>query len=425
MCSRTAEGYNEVLGAKMRSLVSGAIKRARLDKVEPMISYEAFVEDLDRGDSFTTSLIEVLVKEVAERRYRQNTADRGLIGERTARSLRTLSSPTSVYRERVPGRGTGGRRGVDLAEYLSQPPDELDMDEDDDELGPYSAFVPVVEGTRLNTDLYQAHRSQHSWSNSSLPYVMTPYVVAPMSSVPPTDVSDRVLPPLVDASPPTRSTSVWPLPSPSGLSHSTLTRQPSIIRRPARTRTSDFSDFTAARRNSIRQLAQDDEPPSRSDSTAATTSEMPSSSSLRSSMDDHPMPVPRASSVQARRFFPFGRRRFEIIPTPRPAASTSDDWFFPPHSGWTTSERPGAVQGDDESNDERSQAPRLRRGGLRAPESLLSPPLTPDELLHTSTTATAATTEGGSENLPQADPSTDTSTRSVSDEELVQSIGGP
>ena len=41
---------------------SGAVKRAKLEKVEPTITYEAFVEDLDRGDSFTTSLIEVLVK---------------------------------------------------------------------------------------------------------------------------------------------------------------------------------------------------------------------------------------------------------------------------------------------------------------------------------------------------------------------------
>jgi hypothetical protein len=266
-------------------------------------------------------------------------------------------------------------------------------------LGPYSAFVPVVEGTRLNTDLYAAHPSQH---------------------IPPTDVGDRVLPPLVDASPPTRSTSVWPLPSPSGLLHSTLTRQPSIIRRPGRSRAPGFSEFTAARRNSIRQLAQDDEPPSRSEFTTAT-SEMPSSSSLRSTTDDHP----RTSSVQARRSFPFGRRRFEVIPTPRPAASTSEDWFFPP-SGWTTTppERLGAVQGDVESNDERLQAPRLRRGGLRASESLLSPPLTPNELLHTSTTATTATTERGSESLSQANPSTDMSTRSIS-EELVQSIGGP
>lgn len=51
-------------------LSSGAIKRAKLEKSEPTISYETFVEDLDRGDSFTTSLIEVLVKVRRARRCR-------------------------------------------------------------------------------------------------------------------------------------------------------------------------------------------------------------------------------------------------------------------------------------------------------------------------------------------------------------------
>lgn len=41
---------------------SGTIKRSKLDKSEPTISYEHFVEDLDIGDSFTTSVIEILVK---------------------------------------------------------------------------------------------------------------------------------------------------------------------------------------------------------------------------------------------------------------------------------------------------------------------------------------------------------------------------
>jgi hypothetical protein len=38
------------------------VKRSRLEKVEPSISYEAFVEDLDPGDSFTTTLTELLVR---------------------------------------------------------------------------------------------------------------------------------------------------------------------------------------------------------------------------------------------------------------------------------------------------------------------------------------------------------------------------
>ncbi|KAN0097057.1 hypothetical protein V8E55_001503 [Tylopilus felleus] len=353
----TTEYYDDVLGAKMRTLVSGAIKRARLEKAEFMISYEAFVEDLDRGDSFTTSLIEVLVKEVAERRYRQHAADRGLIGDRTARSLRKLSSPASIYRERTIGRGPGVRRGVDLTEYLSQPPDELDMDEDDDELGPYGSFVPVMEGSRLNPELYDAYRSQHSWSNSSTPYFLS-FPHASISSAPPPDpASDRVLPPLVDASPPARP-SAW---SSTGFLHSTLSRQPSI-RRPVRNRMTDFSEFTATRRNSTRQLPHDEDQNARSEPTAANATDPPATSTLG----------PRSSSAQVRRFFPFGRqRRFEIIPTPRPATSVSDDWYFPPHSGWTAnpSER---LAGGEESSDDRSQAPRLRRGGLRAPESLLS-----------------------------------------------------
>jgi len=41
---------------------SGAVKRSKLEKLEPAISYETFVEDLDPGDSFTTTLTELLVR---------------------------------------------------------------------------------------------------------------------------------------------------------------------------------------------------------------------------------------------------------------------------------------------------------------------------------------------------------------------------
>lgn len=41
----------------------GAISRASLEKDEaPTISYESFVQDLDHGDSFTTTLVDILVK---------------------------------------------------------------------------------------------------------------------------------------------------------------------------------------------------------------------------------------------------------------------------------------------------------------------------------------------------------------------------
>ena len=40
---------------------SGAIRRASVEK-EPSVSYENFVNELDTGDSFTASLIDILVK---------------------------------------------------------------------------------------------------------------------------------------------------------------------------------------------------------------------------------------------------------------------------------------------------------------------------------------------------------------------------
>lgn len=40
----------------------GAVKRSKLEESEPTISYEAFVEELDVCDSFTTSILDILVK---------------------------------------------------------------------------------------------------------------------------------------------------------------------------------------------------------------------------------------------------------------------------------------------------------------------------------------------------------------------------
>lgn len=81
----------------------------------------------------------------------------------------------------------------------------------------------------------------------------------------------------------------------------------------------------------------------------------------------------------------------------------SEDWYFPPHSGWATNNPSERLGGGQEQAEERSQAPRLRRGGLRAPESLLSrhssPPVgvpaiafpTAEELQRVTTAAVAAT----------------------------------
>jgi hypothetical protein len=78
--SRTVEYYDRVFAEKMNSLVyvspracvpmsansivyrAGACDRLRKEKGEPVISYEAFVEDLNPSDAFTTSILDVLVK---------------------------------------------------------------------------------------------------------------------------------------------------------------------------------------------------------------------------------------------------------------------------------------------------------------------------------------------------------------------------
>ncbi|KAI0029039.1 hypothetical protein K488DRAFT_9317, partial [Vararia minispora EC-137] len=100
----TSQHYDDVLGSKIKSLVSGSVKRAKLERAEHTITYESFVEDLDSGDSFTTALIDLLVKELAERRMRQSAEDRRLISDSTSRSLRMLAAPARVYRQRrTPG----------------------------------------------------------------------------------------------------------------------------------------------------------------------------------------------------------------------------------------------------------------------------------------------------------------------------------
>ncbi|KAH7923656.1 hypothetical protein BV22DRAFT_1196541 [Leucogyrophana mollusca] len=407
----TPEYYDDVLGAKMRSLVSGAIKRAKLgddEKTEPTISYEAFVEELSTGDSFTTSIIEVLVKELAERRLR-DPADRGLIADRTMRSLRRLSSPATVYRPRNHGRGSGGRRGVDLTEYLSQPPDELEMDDDDDEIvASYSPFISIADGRESRTNSHPYGPQSHNWSNPVIPYRLS---AAHNAHPPATEANaDRVLPPLQESSS-TNRTSGWTLPSASGLLHTTLARQ-SSLRRPARSRTADFSEFTSRRRNSTRQLAEG-EGTSRPESTTSFFME-----------PSEPLPNREAENSstappQARHFFPFARR-FEVIPTPRPAASGSDEWYFPPSSAWSgASQRSTPTNADHETSEERSQAPRLRRGGLRAPESILSRHASPATYIDLPHPPTLSHPEPG---VDIAAPSE--TTRSVS-EEILQSIGGP
>jgi hypothetical protein len=99
---------------------------------------------------------------MAERRQRQ-ASDRRLISDRTAKGLRTLAAPQRVYRDRS-GRGVAARRPLYLTDYL--PPDEMELDDDNDSLESMVDPSGTVEGARLNSDLYDAYANPGSCSSS-------------------------------------------------------------------------------------------------------------------------------------------------------------------------------------------------------------------------------------------------------------------
>ncbi|KZT24565.1 hypothetical protein NEOLEDRAFT_1067271, partial [Neolentinus lepideus HHB14362 ss-1] len=124
---RTVDYCDDVLRSKLKGLLQGAIKRSKLEQGQSTISYEMFVDELDEGDSFTASLMDILVKELADRRTRSHEADRHLICDSTAKGLRSLASTSSVYRPRTIPR-YASRRSINLAEYLAVPPDPMDLE---------------------------------------------------------------------------------------------------------------------------------------------------------------------------------------------------------------------------------------------------------------------------------------------------------
>ncbi|KAJ7591536.1 hypothetical protein C8J56DRAFT_935798 [Mycena floridula] len=338
----TASHYDEVLNAKIKSLVSGAITRSRLEKTDPLVTYESFVEQLDAGDSFTTSLVEILVKEVADRLTRNTITDRRLIADRTAKGLRQLAAPGRIHHRRY------ARRSATLTpdRYVPGPPGEMVMEEDDE----FDSLLDgQVEGARMNSDLYEAYGNQPAWASA----VFHSRTVSPSSEPGSPRPSDS--PP----NPPAAHTSSLSRILSNSSGSTSLQRQPSIRHAARRTRTVDFNEFSARRRSSYRDSVPADEP------------------GQNDSRD-------RASQ---RRFFHFPRN------TSRYEASWSSPWTdendemraFPLVES-SSSSAPGAwiypmpltptlsrESTDNETTDDRATAqPRLRRGGVRAPESMLS-----------------------------------------------------
>lgn len=173
----------------------------------------------------------------------------------------------------------------------------------------------------------------------------------------------------------------------SGQPGSSLTRQPSV-RRPPRARTSDFSDFTSRRRAIIRESLD------RRDSNPRTDSvEFPSEPMYNHEQSDADE-LPPAPRHRPRRFFlSSGSAPVESSVRESAPASSSAHTVFAPTSHQSSADlwyslTSGASSSSSSPNPSqmsggRRVVPRLRRGGLTAPESLLSqlPSTSMDDLL--------------------------------------------
>ncbi|KAF8592741.1 hypothetical protein K439DRAFT_1379072 [Ramaria rubella] len=357
--------YDQVLGSKLKSLICGAIARTNLEKGDtqaaPTISYENFVQDLDHGDSFTTTLVDILVKELAERKTRPSSPDRHLIAERTANSLRNLTR-SRIYHDRssssrralgndffVSHTGSGATLDWDV---LTQNADEDDIEIEDDS--------PRNEGIhRFNPSepVYHPFAENNSTIRRSFP-VQTADNTGTDDDTPLGYPTRR--------SPPAH----FPV-----ARHPSLSRQ-SSIRRPARSRTNDFNEFTSRRRPSGRHdQASQSGPASNPRSSVSGTGESSSSMDIANLLYNHHAGVnsdgdgatpvatfaPTSSTgALARRGMPHIRPSDERDP---PSDSTSNSRLrpFSLHSSASSSAAPS-------SSRLHVNAPRLRRGGVRAPE---------------------------------------------------------
>jgi hypothetical protein len=214
----------------------------------------------------------------------------------------------------------------------------------------------TIEGARINSDLYEAF-APAGWG---------PATTRRATESPP--VSDEwPLPPLLRS--PSSTNRPWTTTHAATSTSSTpnLARQPSIRRQ--RSRMVDFHEYAHRRRSNVRDSLNG----SRSDAAETVTE-----------------PRDGSSAATVRRFFPFPRAR-------RPASMVNPTWselsdtqspdsdeppsaqyyIEPAGSGWYQNLTPNPMRAspDTESREETEnllRAPRLRRGGIRAPVSVLS-----------------------------------------------------
>ncbi|KAI5119606.1 hypothetical protein M0805_005776 [Coniferiporia weirii] len=411
----TPRHYDEVLVTKIESLVNGAIRKCKQEdadeKTKVSMTYETFVESLNEEDLFTTSLVEILVRELADRQGRQNPVDKQLINNRTSDSLRTLASSNGIYRGPPYSRLRARAGAAPLSLYDRDPSDSPEED-DFDEFGASDSFG-AAEGARIDSALYDVYSRSAAGvlTGPSHPYPPPP---GSRAAYQPSTVIQRHLhvPHSQFARP-----GAGPVPTPprwasvfSGMNGSTSTTAPpnatslvrqASMRRPSRSRialtsmnaSSDFRDFAARRRSAQRIIANRDTVGSASPHAHAEgsvpryapdnrpVSPWPSSFAVgteptdfpRASLFDPPSPSAQATGTHASS--PSPSLDVEEPDTQQPYRSSANTLAFlvhgsaenasamPPNSAWQGMQPTPMAP----------RIPPLRRGGIRPPESMLSP----------------------------------------------------
>lgn len=369
--------HDQVLGGKIKALVNGVIMRSSLEREELGISYESFVEDFDTGDSFTTTLVDILVKEIADRRSRPRGLNSQRIGLRTARSLNELVISSDHYREirrsqtieTLPDTTESSRiqRLLSRSGYVNESTAEastLEEDEDEDDDFGTTSDPSFYTGTQALHDSYAPPRFRlHSRTLPPLPD-LNPFSsfsdtnrIPLIPPLPPTPAPPPSLLTLGSRLPPApRMTTRRP--SSVSLGGSSSLHRTSSIRRASRARASEFAEFSSRRRSDNRSAIDASEWPS-----AETGSGL---SSPRSYSFTDWLATDHGTS---------GTNTADITGISTPEASTSRSaapYLTPP----TTISRPGSPSSSEVADALEVapvSAPRLRRGGLAAPEVLQFP----------------------------------------------------
>lgn len=275
---------------------------------------------------------------------------------------------------------------IDAAAHTTYDPSDSPDDDDFDDASMVDSFGGI-EGARIDSALYDMYSSRAPPLPSSIRPL--PYMSAHTHLPRPSDLSTfrlhdvnqsrtqlpQIHPPLP------RLTSNRAAPSSSR--HNVALHRQLSIRRAARNRMADFHDFASRRRNSQRTI-----PPEGEHTSPAGGVLHPPRSPVDNTTPVIPAPppgyptspLPRASLFEP----PSPRPREQPLPSPSPPPEIEDTGVPFRSASWDQSAYglslaaslglPPQPESSSGSTSRNNTLPRLRRGGLRPPESLLNGP---------------------------------------------------